>query len=183
MCKWLTCFKECDLNWFWFRVDAPYKPITDHGKGKRMGGGKGSIDEYGTPVRLNSVAVMTFWHHFKGESWQGSSWGGRLGWVDRGASPPLFLPSLLKHSTKHSQKRCNLGCQQSPPSSPFMPLLFILTSWTKSERRRWEPVTTLWEILDTFHILTCFVFQARLEQENTNPITFEWLVRKFVLSL
>ena len=36
----------------WYRVDAPYKPITDHGTGKRMGGGKGSIDEYGTPVRL-----------------------------------------------------------------------------------------------------------------------------------
>ena len=33
-------------------MDAPYKPITDHGTGKRMGGGKGSIDEYGTPVRL-----------------------------------------------------------------------------------------------------------------------------------
>ena len=33
------------------RVDAPYKPLTDHGTGKRMGGGKGSIDEYCTPVR------------------------------------------------------------------------------------------------------------------------------------
>ena len=36
---------------FPIRVDAPYKPLTDHGTGKRMGGGKGSIDEYCTPVR------------------------------------------------------------------------------------------------------------------------------------
>jgi len=40
-----------------YRVDAPYKPITDHGFGKRMGGGKGSIDEYGTPVRAGKVIL------------------------------------------------------------------------------------------------------------------------------
>nr|ALS04652.1 mitochondrial 39S ribosomal protein L16 [Pseudodiaptomus poplesia] len=40
-----------------YRVDAPYKPITDHGFGKRMGGGKGSIKEYGTPVRAGRVIV------------------------------------------------------------------------------------------------------------------------------
>ena len=42
---------------FSIRVDAPYKPLTDHGTGKRMGGGKGSIDEYCTPVRsiLHSI--------------------------------------------------------------------------------------------------------------------------------
>jgi len=40
-----------------YRVDAPYKPITDHGFGKRMGGGKGGIDEYGTPVRAGRVIM------------------------------------------------------------------------------------------------------------------------------
>merc|ERR1711974_338405 len=40
-----------------YRVDAPYKPITDHGFGKRMGGGKGGIDEYGTPVRAGKVVL------------------------------------------------------------------------------------------------------------------------------
>lgn len=40
-----------------YRVDAPYKPITDHGFGKRMGGGKGAIDEYGTPVRAGRVIM------------------------------------------------------------------------------------------------------------------------------
>jgi len=40
-----------------YRIDAPYKPITDHGFGKRMGGGKGAIDEYGTPVRAGRVIV------------------------------------------------------------------------------------------------------------------------------
>jgi len=40
-----------------YRVDPPYKPITDHGFGKRMGGGKGTIDGYGTPVRAGRVIL------------------------------------------------------------------------------------------------------------------------------
>lgn len=40
-----------------YRVDAPYKPIIDHGFGKRMGGGKGAIDGYGTPVRAGKVIL------------------------------------------------------------------------------------------------------------------------------
>jgi len=38
-----------------YRIDAPYKPLTSHGEGKRMGGGKGSIKEYGTPIRAGRV--------------------------------------------------------------------------------------------------------------------------------
>jgi len=53
--------RHCDANknktFAMYRVDAPYKPITDHGTGKRMGGGKGNIDEYGTPVRAGRVVV------------------------------------------------------------------------------------------------------------------------------
>jgi len=40
-----------------YRVDPPYKPITNHGFGKRMGGGKGSIEGYGTPVRAGRIIV------------------------------------------------------------------------------------------------------------------------------
>jgi len=40
-----------------YRVEAPYKPITNHGQGKRMGGGKGAISEYGTPVRAGRIIV------------------------------------------------------------------------------------------------------------------------------
>eukprot|EP00088_Acartia_fossae_P065168 TRINITY_DN80302_c0_g1_i1.p1 TRINITY_DN80302_c0_g1~~TRINITY_DN80302_c0_g1_i1.p1 ORF type:complete len:287 (+),score=54.22 TRINITY_DN80302_c0_g1_i1:48-908(+) len=40
-----------------YGVDAPYKPITHHGVGKRMGGGKGSISEYGTPVKAGRVVL------------------------------------------------------------------------------------------------------------------------------
>ena len=40
-----------------YRVEAPYKPITNHGFGQRMGGGKGAIAEYGTPVRAGRVVV------------------------------------------------------------------------------------------------------------------------------
>ena len=40
-----------------YRVDPPYKAITNHGFGKRMGGGKGSIDGYGTPVRAGRIIL------------------------------------------------------------------------------------------------------------------------------
>jgi len=40
-----------------YRIDPPYKPITDHGFGKRMGGGKGAIDGYGTPVRAGRIII------------------------------------------------------------------------------------------------------------------------------
>jgi len=46
-----------DQSFAIYRVDAPYKPITNHGVGKRMGGGKGSIKEYGTPVKAGRVIV------------------------------------------------------------------------------------------------------------------------------
>lgn len=34
-----------------WRVDAPWQPITKKGQGQRMGGGKGAIDHYVTPVK------------------------------------------------------------------------------------------------------------------------------------
>ncbi|XP_069938999.1 large ribosomal subunit protein uL16m isoform X2 [Cherax quadricarinatus] len=40
-----------------WRVDAPWKPITKKGQGKRMGGGKGPIDHYVTPVKAERVII------------------------------------------------------------------------------------------------------------------------------
>ncbi|XP_071946551.1 large ribosomal subunit protein uL16m-like [Antedon mediterranea] len=40
-----------------WRVEAPYKPITKKGQGQRMGGGKGSIDHYVTPVKPGRIVV------------------------------------------------------------------------------------------------------------------------------
>lgn len=40
-----------------WRIDAPYKPITRKGLGQRMGGGKGAIDHYVTPVRHGRLIV------------------------------------------------------------------------------------------------------------------------------
>lgn len=34
-----------------WRVDAPWQPVTRKSQGMRMGGGKGNIDEYVTPVK------------------------------------------------------------------------------------------------------------------------------------
>ncbi|XP_061082688.1 39S ribosomal protein L16, mitochondrial isoform X2 [Conger conger] len=38
-------------------ISAPYKPITRRGLGKRMGGGKGAIDQYVTPVRYGRLIL------------------------------------------------------------------------------------------------------------------------------
>ncbi|XP_076307181.1 mitochondrial ribosomal protein L16 isoform X2 [Tachypleus tridentatus] len=40
-----------------WRIDSPWKPITRKGQGKRMGGGKGAIDHYVTPVKAGRVVV------------------------------------------------------------------------------------------------------------------------------
>ncbi|KAL7678357.1 hypothetical protein ACOME3_004585 [Neoechinorhynchus agilis] len=45
---------DCFAVW---RIEPPYKPITRHGGGKKLGGGKGSIDHYVTPVKANRVIL------------------------------------------------------------------------------------------------------------------------------
>ncbi|XP_076240038.1 large ribosomal subunit protein uL16m-like [Calliopsis andreniformis] len=40
-----------------WRVQEPWQPVTKKSQGHRMGGGKGSIDHYVTPVRVGQVIV------------------------------------------------------------------------------------------------------------------------------
>ncbi|KAM9410230.1 large ribosomal subunit protein uL16m [Pholidichthys leucotaenia] len=40
-----------------WRINSPYKPFTCKGLGQRMGGGKGAIDHYVTPVRYGRLIV------------------------------------------------------------------------------------------------------------------------------
>ena len=40
-----------------WRVDPPWKPITRHGQGKKLGGGKGAIDHYVTPVKRGRIII------------------------------------------------------------------------------------------------------------------------------
>ena len=40
-----------------WRIDAPWKPVTKKGQGHRMGGGKGAIDHYITPIRAGRIIV------------------------------------------------------------------------------------------------------------------------------
>lgn len=40
-----------------WRINAPYKPITRKSLGQRMGGGKGAIDHYVTPVRYGRLVL------------------------------------------------------------------------------------------------------------------------------
>ncbi|XP_013186486.1 large ribosomal subunit protein uL16m [Amyelois transitella] len=40
-----------------WRVDPPWQPVTKKGQGQRMGGGKGAIDHYVTPVKEGRVIL------------------------------------------------------------------------------------------------------------------------------
>jgi len=40
-----------------WRIDAPWQPLTKQGQGQRMGGGKGAIDHYVTPVKAGRIIV------------------------------------------------------------------------------------------------------------------------------
>ncbi|KAG7467561.1 hypothetical protein MATL_G00155070 [Megalops atlanticus] len=50
-----------------WRINAPYKPITRKGLGQRMGGGKGAIDHYVTPVQYGRLIVELGGHCELGE--------------------------------------------------------------------------------------------------------------------
>ena len=45
-----------------WRIDAPWKPITKKGLGKRMGGGKGSISHYVTPIKAERIVLEVAGH-------------------------------------------------------------------------------------------------------------------------
>ena len=57
MRNYINRFTEPNKCFAFYRVDAPYKPITKHGKGKKMGGGKGSISHYVTPIKAGRVIL------------------------------------------------------------------------------------------------------------------------------
>lgn len=40
-----------------WRVPPPWQPVTKKGQGQRMGGGKGAIDHYVTPVKAGRVII------------------------------------------------------------------------------------------------------------------------------
>jgi large subunit ribosomal protein L16 len=40
-----------------WRIDAPWKPMTRKGQGHRMGGGKGAVDHYTTPVKAGRIIM------------------------------------------------------------------------------------------------------------------------------
>lgn len=42
-----------------WRVDSPWQPVTKRGEGTRLGGGKGAIDHYVTPIKAG-LLVETY---------------------------------------------------------------------------------------------------------------------------
>ncbi|XP_049867107.1 39S ribosomal protein L16, mitochondrial [Pectinophora gossypiella] len=40
-----------------WRIDPPWQPITKKGQGQRMGGGKGAIDHYVTPIKAGRIIL------------------------------------------------------------------------------------------------------------------------------
>ncbi|XP_061395405.1 large ribosomal subunit protein uL16m [Musca vetustissima] len=55
----LTIGRKMDVNRMFaiWRVPAPWQPVTKKGQGQRMGGGKGAIDHYVTPVKAGRVIL------------------------------------------------------------------------------------------------------------------------------
>lgn len=60
----LTLNRKLDQNTMFgiWRVDPPWQPITKKGQGQRMGGGKGSIDHYVTPIKAGRVIIEVGGH-------------------------------------------------------------------------------------------------------------------------
>lgn len=48
---------DTDRMFTLWRVDAPWQPVTKKGQGQRMGGGKGAIDHYVTPIKAGRIIV------------------------------------------------------------------------------------------------------------------------------
>ncbi|KAL1506124.1 hypothetical protein ABEB36_005548 [Hypothenemus hampei] len=55
----MTLHRKIDLSRMFavWRVDAPWQPVTKRGQGTRLGGGKGPIDHYVTPVKAGRIVV------------------------------------------------------------------------------------------------------------------------------
>ncbi|KAJ8967556.1 hypothetical protein NQ314_002872 [Rhamnusium bicolor] len=55
----LTIGRKLDTNRMFaiWRVDSPWQPLTKKGQGQRMGGGKGAIDQYVTPIKAGRIIL------------------------------------------------------------------------------------------------------------------------------
>ncbi|XP_066252328.1 large ribosomal subunit protein uL16m [Euwallacea similis] len=55
----LTIGRKMDLSRMFaaWRVDSPWQPVTKRGQGTRLGGGKGAIDHYVTPIKAGRIIV------------------------------------------------------------------------------------------------------------------------------
>lgn len=55
----MTIGRKMDVSRMYaiWRVDAPWQPVTKKGQGQRMGGGKGAIDHYVTPIKAGRIIL------------------------------------------------------------------------------------------------------------------------------
>lgn len=55
----MTLVRKLDFNRSFaiWRVDPPWQPVTKKSQGMRMGGGKGAIDHYVTPIKAGRVII------------------------------------------------------------------------------------------------------------------------------
>jgi large subunit ribosomal protein L16 len=55
----LSIGRKMDVNRMFaiWRIDAPWQPLTKQGQGQRMGGGKGAIDHYVTPIKAKRIIL------------------------------------------------------------------------------------------------------------------------------
>lgn len=60
----LTVGRKIDANRMFaiWRIDSPWQPCTRKGQGHRMGGGKGAIDHYVTPVKAGVLQFVVIYN-------------------------------------------------------------------------------------------------------------------------
>lgn len=63
----LTIGRNIDVSRMFaiWRVDSPWQPVTKKGQGQRMGGGKGAIDHYCTPIKAGMFLLLPNYSRFQ----------------------------------------------------------------------------------------------------------------------
>ena len=113
---------------------------------------------------------------FQGESWQGGGGGGWFGRVGRGAQFCINCEISIFLTFSKVQPWLSTVANQ-------LPFHALAVHSEQLDKIREEEVrfNQLFFLKTKTFVEHRLILQARLEQENTNPITFEWLVKIYFM--
>lgn len=151
-----------------WRINAPYKPITRKGLGQRMGGGKGAIDHYVTPVRYGRLIVEV---------------GGKveLGEVEHiltEVAKKLPFPAKVRSQIRHAlvgEKVWTVfrWCDLIRSDHSFYPLVLCGNSILMS----------LFQVMSKESLAALHKKPADMEQNNQNPWSFKKIAQGNMLGI